>query len=1731
MAIINNRYRIVEELERFDPSSLCLITDMAERGKEKAAYLFDEGLTAGELDEFYSGDFAVYKRLTHTHILKSYEIEKIKNIGGKRSGIPQYMLLSEHVDGFTTLLNSIGKIPRKSVLDLFISACQAVHYLHVKNVMHGSLNSLSVIITGKKRKVLHLRDIASTKLLRHIPGDSGYNTAYFQAPEARLESAGNVQTDIYSLGVVLFCLVADKGDISSDFKVDLAKFKGSDEFIEKAMFIIEKATAGVGTRYSSILQMVDDINDLFKTDYKAFRVAELEHLVLETKLVGRKSELETLVECTSNVTAQLSLKRHACISAEQGMGKTSLLRRLRNKLRLQDSTVFWSFDNNGSNAIQGLLKQLIEEGNSRHNDDMIKYIVSVINGRAVDARTGHGGTSIVKFIYDCIKDRAVVIILDNLDDADIFTLDLVDKLETVCRKLSIVFSFRRKHTNKRLTVFMDRLSGSDSLTQVRLETLTRGETAELIKNVFFIRELSDEFTDAVFNSTGGNPFLIVETLKSFKANRIIYVDENDGKWQTSLEIYDYDKIPMPTRLEQAARQQAKKLSRTDYKMLEVISLFENLQPTKKRLNAVLLVDAKKLSSRLSALVKDGILYAAEEAKTFSIVNKSFGEFLSSSIEPILARELHLRIANALLAEEVHSADVLSEIIYHLEILGEDKKLPICYENLADKNAEAGFFGNAIPFYNKALEIYRKTGNKHREIDIRLKLGDALMLDTKALQALECMEWVVRKTRDFGLVEKHVRALIKKCECYGTLFMEDKNSRLVNARIDAKFEDKGFREASMELYMDYLMARLSGTTSNASTEEFRVEAEYALSVCLEGRSDIKAIALRRLSLHYLFTGDFKKAIELARQSVDVANSTDNEKIQIECLQGLALLYVNTRNGELANSIYEELLSRNQDPKSLYGILLGKIGNDYAYHYELGRAIENIGPLKDVAALVGVNPYTQSIALFAKLFLDADLYTQAEDLILSCASFVEDDNERRATTNFLTTNHMCWYYMFIGNLQMAETTLERVRKFKQGSMLFQQMYNELASFLSVLLEVQSENPDNKDISAHIKAAAETMLFKDAFGPMDISDVFYFLIWVCRHGYFEQAVPTLKLLLAQAEKVQYISPYLEIKLLYIRSLLQNESEKRLSLNKAYKLAVSKKQYLLQALICRDLSKLEQHTNTYLALDYAVRACEAAQNILKNSPKNSREMMAKHYNLFELFEGFILLSNDASMDELIDKMTAEGVFSEMSADEGFRAGTRRRFFAELPVKIETQKDLLRNLSDNAKENLHLFAEYFSAVTCATKCFIVVDDTYHEFRAIASKDGNLNMQGGEHILKHAKILSHDILITGEYSAAAASKNMLPESVKAALCLPMQITGGVKGYIYACSDSVFHNINSKSLEECKELINPLVMNISMYLNHAKSLLDKLTEVLNRTHLDLAIESSVKRATNTGTPLSVIMLDVDKFKEVNDLFGHSTGDTVLRGIGRVLRDNVRRDNTSIGRYGGEEFMVVCDGADIKDAELVAERVRQEIEKAALLGTKRSVTASLGVATFAHGEDTVESLISKADNALYFSKANGRNKTTVYSSALDIGEKQTSPNKGIISGDIIKDAMRMRMTLEVLDITKSTMTEAEKQTVILDKIKQIAEADEAMYISMNTAPPSFAKGNGTKASLISSAVAKKKPTILTEEQENGMSMAAIPQTQAGEVSGILFLSTLAKKRKFKADDIGLLTDLGYLAYSLT
>ncbi|GAA6755424.1 GGDEF domain-containing protein [Thermus thalpophilus] len=148
----------------------------------------------------------------------------------------------------------------------------------------------------------------------------------------------------------------------------------------------------------------------------------------------------------------------------------------------------------------------------------------------------------------------------------------------------------------------------------------------------------------------------------------------------------------------------------------------------------------------------------------------------------------------------------------------------------------------------------------------------------------------------------------------------------------------------------------------------------------------------------------------------------------------------------------------------------------------------------------------------------------------------------------------------------------------------------------------------------------------------------------------------------------------------------------------------------------------------------------------------------------------------------------------------------------------------------------------------------------------------------------------------------------------------------------------------------------------------LTGLPNRRAFELALSREISRTERYGTPFSLVLVDLDHFKKINDTLGHDYGDELLLRVARLLVDQVRREDM-VARWGGEEFALLLPSTRAEDAQRLAERLRQAIEAQSL-----GVTASFGVAEYMFGEEE-ESLFRRADQALYRAKNLGRNRVEV------------------------------------------------------------------------------------------------------------------------------------------------------------
>jgi len=235
------------------------------------------------------------------------------------------------------------------------------------------------------------------------------------------------------------------------------------------------------------------------------------------------------------------------------------------------------------------------------------------------------------------------------------------------------------------------------------------------------------------------------------------------------------------------------------------------------------------------------------------------------------------------------------------------------------------------------------------------------------------------------------------------------------------------------------------------------------------------------------------------------------------------------------------------------------------------------------------------------------------------------------------------------------------------------------------------------------------------------------------------------------------------------------------------------------------------------------------------------------------------------------------------------------------------------------------------------------------------------------------------------------DTIGIGLITPVVIKGEVRGLICFGPRLKEENYEDRELEQITILANIIsiaVNNASLYKEIEQlSYTDGMTDLHNFRYFELRLKEEVIRHARTKIGLSLLILDVDYFKNYNDTLGHPAGDQVLRQVGKILKDTAR-ENDIVARYGGEEFALILPAVDWEGALVLAERIRSRIEETKFkdehVQPNGKVTISIGEASLPGDSDKFEDLIKKADVALYQAKKLGRNQVQSYKPGMN-GEK--------------------------------------------------------------------------------------------------------------------------------------------------
>ena len=217
------------------------------------------------------------------------------------------------------------------------------------------------------------------------------------------------------------------------------------------------------------------------------------------------------------------------------------------------------------------------------------------------------------------------------------------------------------------------------------------------------------------------------------------------------------------------------------------------------------------------------------------------------------------------------------------------------------------------------------------------------------------------------------------------------------------------------------------------------------------------------------------------------------------------------------------------------------------------------------------------------------------------------------------------------------------------------------------------------------------------------------------------------------------------------------------------------------------------------------------------------------------------------------------------------------------------------------------------------------------------------------------------------------------MCIPLVAFGQTLGVLALDSDKkgAFNEQDLQPLESVADICATAIQN-AHYVERVKQLayLDGLTGIFNRRYFEMRILEEIERARRFESGMSVLMVDIDQFKRLNDEFGHLLGDEVLRQVSSIFHQHVRKLDV-VCRFGGEEFAIILSQTDTQHAITIAEKLRRLVDEWQFPGVARPVTISAGVASFPQDGNTRDELVRAADAGLYAAKQAGRNRVCVAS----------------------------------------------------------------------------------------------------------------------------------------------------------
>jgi len=1684
MDLINSQYKTVEFLKEDEYGCEYIVEDLYKDNMLKRLRVIDYIPETKEFIEYMKINYYDYMNLIHPNIAEFYYFNRIRIINTRAVVSNRFYYTYEHYNGKSLFSCTKGK-DMDYLLEVTRQLCAAFNYIHLRGMLFCAINEDKIHIVEDNGNIQV--KISSFPYKTPIQENILLNnqSLYFKAPEVIKYSRYSKQSDIYMLGVILFHVFTGISLDGSNFKERLESYTCEPESdLYKIMNIIKKCTAiNESDRYSDVIDIMDDINNTFNKNINIIDKKYIETFPLyPTSLVAREKYIKYIIDNIHKFFYENSKIRAVIISGEQGVGKEALLHALDNRIFQEDEdAIFLNLKQKSyekyfaiSEIIKKLIKYVSRELIDKYKNGLCYLIPEIIEDEEYipifdkdDQKEKHKIIyRLGNFILEASIKKPFVFIIKGFEFLDEESKEILYYIfgNHEKSKLFYVISFDNDIVKEEISDEIEELMGRENVTEIQLTNLSIYETANMIRLLLGVEDVPIDFIAQIYKETDGNPYMIYEIIFTLYTDKHIYVDER-GHWV--FDKVDLTKLKLDITPDELLQNKVKKLEPQKKRMLDIVSIF-NSAVSLDVLEKMMDMKFEEISIIAESLISAKLLSRKIDDWGISVdfYSLNLKKKIYSELDHYTRYKYHSK-ASKILEEKffAENRENKDELIHHMINSGRCDEAVDYLIISAEELAKKGLIKQAVQFLEQGYNYFADSNVCAKKINICFRLGD---LYYKLDETEESMNY-------------YKKALKNAEEAENNIYIADSHIRLV--KLFYKLNDvKSCLQHSAKAKkiiksIDYKQGMLDLILALSQLMIYRRKYNTHLRIVLKvlksiDQNDKYYWAMFKSTYGRILVKKdrFEEALRHLEESAEVLEQLQEYEGLVPTLNNIGTIYYSYYYDiEKAMEYFQKNVHICQRINNL-SFLSFNYNNIAEMYREKDKYKESLDYYnKALEAIIKTpNKYSETVIYTNK----ASVYVALEDY-KKAVSCIEKAEEILSASKDIG-EAILYYYVLKALFYYKMGYFQKAMSYAQKTVDMCTSLGKETDYEALYIILLCKSILYKDLNYEGLLEFAEKLFKNRKYKLGREACHSFAEMFIEQNKLEEAKVFLNL--SDKYSANINTSYLNAKYEYLCAMACSGSERRNKLELLSRLDKNIESKEIKWKLFKHLGEeLFKEGKYYEALRQFITSLNVLRMLVENVPDEYKIKFLLSHNRHKIKERLIKTAQEITGNISVLGITLFGgeikdvrkAITEYFDYKHFNDIIRKEDSGLSKNSLDLNKSVMgsfvleflsrvNSFSQNTEENIDNLIKLLAELTQAKNSFLAIADEDNNIRFLSRQIKNENKAFYKYVIEQVRQTGESMIITDVYEYRNnVGDNIIPNDIFAVFCIPVSWSkynheyigdrrrikepNQINGYIYLDTDTIINNFTQETYKLCELVSKILQVLIENYRLKKISGIDKLTNLYTRKYFEMVLQNEIYINSTIQGTFSLIMMDIDKFKQINDRYGHQKGDEILQKVAAIVLDTVRKSDIC-ARYGGEEFIILLPRTDSDGAYNLAEKIRKKVENARLLGYHIPVTVSMGIATYPIHSSWMKDLIDKADQALYHSKENGRNRTTIFDINMIRTVKRVDKLAGIISGNLVEDQRNVETIIEVIELQrKHNISLEERLNEFLGKVIEISDAD--------------------------------------------------------------------------------------------